>query len=676
MPDQTFTAGVGSPTFVPEGGWVGVRNTSDPGDDNPRQLVSVTNGYFPDPAQGSGIYGRPGFTAANAVAVSTGQCQGVFTMTTSDGTVYNFLFMNGKVYRQNTNLTSAPTDVTPTNVWIATGTSTSPVNVTSGRMIFCTALNDSLIVNDGVNPPWVGTNLGSTPITATMIDYLTPAINLSMGTVSNLKVKNAALPYAIFANGSTVAATLASAETALAAGTIPTNTWGIYRFEVASGGAISSTAGAANFTTGYGTEALAIAALPARTMTKWDMGYVTILTKAATTFVGGTDALQGGVGGNVATTTNYYAGLSSPWVAFGQPVVWDAALVFILRSVGVTSSPTTFAWSEPNQPNVGYQQTNYADWWTYIQTSQQPLYCAVATNDALYLSRAYSWSAIYGAPGIGLSSTATDALVSENIGCVAPATVKKFGNYIYFSDAAGRTHRFRPGGKTEPLWLQARTPYETAAAAGLTALSAIQNYTWAVVEPNLNLYLTACYPGATTPFAPTTLHVYDAATGVYFGTWTIGTETLSIGGNLLDANNQPATILLGTLAGVNGEVWKLNRIAENIWQDNLGTVSITAQTQRLGFNDDIEWLFQRVTAITGTSQAVTISTLTPNASTGGNTITPAASVDGTYRCYFPLAPEVGRGLQVTLSPSTTTMQWQLFRVSVRATPQNAQPGTK
>lgn len=55
----------------------------------------------------------------------------------------------------------------------------------------------------------------------------------------------------------------------------------------------------------YDSEALAIAALAAPSATDTVMGYVTILAHASG-FTAGTDALEGGTGGNVATTTNYY----------------------------------------------------------------------------------------------------------------------------------------------------------------------------------------------------------------------------------------------------------------------------------------------------------------------------------------------------------------------------------
>lgn len=88
--------------------------------------------------------------------------------------------------------------------------------------------------------------------------------------------------------------------------TVPADTWAVYAYDIASGGTISVLPGALNATTGYATEALAIAGCPARVTAKARLGYVTIKTKAATAWIGGTDAVAGGSTGNPASITNYY----------------------------------------------------------------------------------------------------------------------------------------------------------------------------------------------------------------------------------------------------------------------------------------------------------------------------------------------------------------------------------
>jgi len=100
-----------------------------------------------------------------------------------------------------------------------------------------------------------------------------------------------------------------TAETAKAfgsLGTIPTATWGLIVIERIANSTTSFVSAAANYSTGYATEALAIAAMPAQSASKAVVGYLTILA-ASPGWVAGTDALAGGTGGTPATTTNYYS---------------------------------------------------------------------------------------------------------------------------------------------------------------------------------------------------------------------------------------------------------------------------------------------------------------------------------------------------------------------------------
>lgn len=99
-----------------------------------------------------------------------------------------------------------------------------------------------------------------------------------------------------------------AAETAKAfgaLGTIPANLWGLIAIDRVAAATTTFVSAAANYTTGYATEALAIAAMPAKTAAKARTGYITVQASSST-WVAGTDALAGGTGGNPATTTNYY----------------------------------------------------------------------------------------------------------------------------------------------------------------------------------------------------------------------------------------------------------------------------------------------------------------------------------------------------------------------------------
>lgn len=146
-------------TTLYSGPWTGVQDTRDPFDDQPNKLVDMWNRYIPDPQGGSGAYARSGFGILNLQAPYTGKGQGVFSHVVNT-TVTDFMVAGGKLYRANDAHTIF-TDVTPVGIGISS---------TAFRVYF-TTFGEQLIINDGVNEPWIASNLQATPITGTIIDY-------------------------------------------------------------------------------------------------------------------------------------------------------------------------------------------------------------------------------------------------------------------------------------------------------------------------------------------------------------------------------------------------------------------------------------------------------------------------------------------------------------------------
>jgi hypothetical protein len=187
----------------------------------------------------------------------------------------------------------------------------------------------------GVDTPCTASLLTANSIAALTSQSPAGVTLLSRGT-TDTKVASAAFDYIL--SGVAYSKAAVAAGSALAAGTIPQDTWGVYRFSINSAGTVAVTAGAANFTTGYATEALAVAALPAVPAASWNMGSATIQTKVGATFIGGTDGLTGGSSGNVANATNYYAGETSFDGTYRLLFKPDGVKG---RGVQVTVSPTT-----------------------------------------------------------------------------------------------------------------------------------------------------------------------------------------------------------------------------------------------------------------------------------------------------------------------------------------------
>lgn len=498
-----------------------VRVTPDPFDDRgPDTLATTVNAYLADPIGGGGLYQRPGRVRWDSITNGGNPGQGVYCHRALDGTSYNFFFVNGRVWRQATDLTSAPVDVTPVGVTIATG-----------KFVYATSLNDSMVVNDGVNEPWIGTDLGSTPIVGTYIDY-------------------------------------------------------------------------------------------------------------------------DGAGG--------------AWSAFGPPVVYTGAIFFILNTVGSASARTTIAWSEPNQPGVGYQQTGYDNAWTLTQTSSEPLYTLVPTNDALYYSRALSWGAITGAPNINFQNTATHDVVSANIGCTAPATIGQFLNYVYFCDAAGRPYRFAIGGAPEPIWLQAQGSFDPSGDVSVGLVGG-----WGVIEPNLNVYL---YGLATATGGAASTHVFDAATGIYMGQWANTSSPFDIGGLLRDANGNPHLAMLQQNVGGIAYCWRMARPWDNIWTDNGVPVIVAFNTGYLGYGLSEDYTFSRARLVMGTSAGSTTPVIgltlatTQSSQLVGNGYTPGATAEGQWRLTWMIDRAMGRGASLRFSGSTWSNQLRVFGIELDAVP--------
>ena len=614
--------------------WQGVWDTPEPGDDAPNLLTAGLNGYLTDPGNGSPFHQRPAVTLLNGgVDLDTTVGQAVYEHEAWSGTRYIFAFCDGKVYRANTAAMAAWTDVTPANVILSTT-----------AKIGCTSLNDELIVSDGVNKPWRGTSLSSSPIVATMIEYDGPTPEQIAGTggipsttaeailsigSTDVRLANAAFTYTYRAGGSLgqqasfAANAVGTAVGAL--GQIAIGTWGAIRVE------LNTSTGALVFTAsfdggaGYATEALAVAAVAARTATYWDLGFVAVQADVAAVWIAGTDAFAGGSTGNQAQTTHYYAGEGSPWNHYGPIGVYQGSLVGILGQVATVYARATFAWSEPNDASTGFAQTGYDDVWSLTQTDASALTSLTPTNAGIYYGRALSWGMLDGTLSVDISNSATSDAISENIGTTAPWTVDQYGNYIYFADAQGRPNRFQLGDGPEQIW-QAMAQAADNNRQGATALGQLASAAWGIIEPNLNVYLFG-FPTATsgTGYAPTTFYCFDGPTGRYNGTWTFaGGEAMATGGIVHDANGVPVLVMLGTNGGTNRTfVWKLTVPTDYTWQDNGAQMSVYAQTHRMGYGYKTQQTVTEVRACCGIDTPTTATTITTN---GITTWGPAAPV--------------------------------------------------
>lgn len=141
-------------------------------------------------------------------------------------------------------------------------------------------------------------------------------------------------------------------------------------------------------------------------------------------------------------------------VLFGQPEVYYAKLFGI-----VAANPVQIVWSEENDPATGYDtQTNpatlalYNNQWVLGQTSQDRLYVLKATADALYFSRARSWSMITGPAEDDFRSTGNREAISNTVGCTLPDSCIFRNDEIWFQDRDGYFWYIPVGGQPIPIW--------------------------------------------------------------------------------------------------------------------------------------------------------------------------------------------------------------------------------
>ncbi len=551
------------PAALTSGPWRGVRTTNDVRDDAPDLLNDATNVYFPDAGGRAGAYQRPGAQLLNSgspitTSASRFQGQGVFGHIALDGTTTRFVVFNGELWRIDATF-GAFEDVTPAGITI---------DPTFSSRVYGTSFIDQLIVTDGVNRPWLATNLTSSPITGTYIDYD------SLGTT---------------------------------------------------------------------------------------------------------------------------------WSAYGPFVVYGGSAFCILNQVNGISRRTDLSWSEIADASTGWQQTDFDNNWTLLQTSTEPLFALAATNVALYYFRQSSIGTIAGPVGPDLATTATHDAISVNVGCQSPAAIVQYGLTIFFPDALGRPYRMVVGQNPEPIWLQMRAIVEASSVGfpGATALTACAGF-----EPNLNLYIPAIWSPLPAQVCPADEgYFFDIRTGTYWGRFVLGVGVqIESMGTVLDSSGRPTLIILGSVTApttgvqTSGYVWAIQSVlgtpdfltteggdflttedgdllttegSEETWMDNGLVPTVEVTTGRLGYSDSFVWLYDRLTALTGSQAPVSITVTTPNAAAvAEGTPTPNASADGIYRTWCGLDLQ-GRGAEVTLSPTTAASQWSVQSVTVQAIPNPA-----
>lgn len=391
-----------------------------------------------------------------------------------------------------------------------------------------------------------------------------------------------------------------------------------------------------------------------------------------------------------------YDGLGVSWSAYGKPTLYGGAIFFILNQVNGIGRRMDLAWCEPGQPDVGYQQPTFDNNWTLETASSGVLYAIQGTNAALYYWRELSIGTATGTVGPDLASTATEDSIGFNVGAQASQTIQQFGNSFLFCDAIGRPWRLTPGAAPEPIWYQLRAIVDQASTAFPTITAQVST---SIIEPTLNKWLVGIWsPSPATGASVTSLHCFDAASGIYEGFWEIAPGiSIDCIGTFTDAQGRVTLIVLGSkdeAPATSGYLWTFNGLSSTpqliakedrttifvteggvrittegesaIWRDNGIIPDIFALTGRMGYSDDTLYNPALANVITGTDSPVAVALQTSALPlTVEGTPEPSASEDGTYRTVVGLQG-LGRGVQLKLTPTEVLEPWALYSVSVTA----------
>lgn len=555
---------------IQNGPWQSTVVTDDPFDSGDDTLIDAGNVYIQDVQAKSGVYARPGmdlFNMGDPVTTSASPFRGQGTISHTDlsGVTYNFVVFDGKLFRADATFTVF-TDVSPAGITIDNAVTTR---------VYGTSFANQLAITDGENRPWLATDLSSTPITGTYVDY---------------------------------------------------------------------------------------------------------------------------------------DGSGTTWAAFGPGRIYGGSIVWIVSQADSVPARTDLLWSNPGDLSTGYQQSGYDFRWTLGQTDADPLTALYGQNTQLVYWRENSIGAISGIPGPSFQSSHTDDAISKNVGTLAPQSIVAYGTTIFFTDALGRPYRLVPGFDPEPIWLQIRGIVQTA-SVGFSGVT--KTVTTAAAEATMSAYIVAIWstiPGQSCP--PVEGYIFDLRTGKFFSRFTIADgvqiETL---GSFIDSNGRSTMVALGSLepptdsnVADSGYVWgikSLEAIGDFLtteddpgvfltteddvllttegsetanWTDNGEVPNIFITTPRFGYEIDSVLSVDRAAVLMGGGAVASVSALTAAvAETVEGTPTPSTTQDQVGKLTCGFSGIQGRGVTLTVAPTTAVTQWSIQRVSVDAVISKAAP---
>lgn len=375
--------------------------------------------------------------------------------------------------------------------------------------------------------------------------------------------------------------------------------------------------------------------------------------------------------------------LTNAVVAYGPPAVYYGKLFFIKNA-----ARGTFIWSEEATANTGYEAGGYNNAWDFVQTATEGLVSLAATNDALYVFRQNSCTAVTGAVTTDFKTTGTREALSPSLGTTAPGSVAVIGDRVVFLDQYGFVQAASLGGGVREIGTGARETLRSIPALNLAVTQTLDDQETGHIklalaesgndDPNIELWL-------------------DRSDGRFAST--VRGYAFTRFGLLKDGSGFPTVVHGGGSSPTTntGYVYAHDHPGGSTWDDEFqsGTlpVSHVVETPFIGHDTEVDKLFSRgevavlpVTSLTGVGLAIRTSY-----GVGGDMTLEDIDQEGVGLGTFVLGTDTlsessneetkrtfglrdrGRWARLTVTHGTVGEQFQLSELALVSTPVTRRP---
>lgn len=276
------------------------------------------------------------------------------------------------------------------------------------------------------------------------------------------------------------------------------------------------------------------------------------------------------------------------WTTKGGPIVYGGVIFFILSQQGVLglltetgdalvtesglhltteligSFQNTIVWGEPLDPATGYDQLDYDNVWQLVATSSEILGLIIGEEGELVYYRNEGIGTLTGPVDESFRGQSTKDSISTTKGTDAPAAGISVDKTHWFVDMDGRVCRKR--GEVEELWYPTRATVDDKVGESGNRATVVA-CARAAFHSAYNLVLFTIWDRQT-------IYCFDADSGRFVGTWSIGGGIyIDAMGSMVDENNRQTFMILGTRSNsytgtAQGVIWKQKHEDDtNQWLD-------------------------------------------------------------------------------------------------------------